>query len=84
MTKKQVKKEEISETQPEEAKEQIEEVEEVESEKQEKKKEVTEAMKAHLVTIRVKALNVKAERKALREKAKHLENAELQLKAEIF
>ena len=69
----------ISETEPEGAKEveQIEEVEEVEEEKPKKKKEVTEAQRAHLATIRVKALKVKAERKALREKAKELEKAEL-------
>ena len=80
MTKKQVKKE-IIEVQPEEPKEEIEEVEE---EKPKKKKEVTEAQRAHLATIRVKALKVKAERKALREKAKQLETAELQLKAEKY
>ena len=41
-------------------------------------------MKAHLATIRIKALKVKAERKELREKAKQLENAELQLKADKY
>ena len=34
------------------------------------KREVTEAMKEHLATIRVKALKVKQEKKELREKAK--------------
>ena len=61
-----------------------EEIEEVEEEKPKKKREVTEAMKEHLATIRVKALKVKAERKELREKAKQLENAELQLKADKY
>ena len=37
-------------------------VEEVEEEKPKKKKEVTEAQRAHLATIRVKALKVKAEK----------------------
>ena len=83
MTKKQVKKE-IIEVQPEAPKEQIEEVEEVEEEKPKKKREVTEAMKEHLATIRVKALKVKQEKKLLREKAKELENAELQLKADKY
>ena len=84
MTKKQVKKDEkvISEPETEEIKQEIEEVEEVPVSK--KKKEVTEAQRAHLATIRVKALKVKAERKALREKAKQLETAELQLKAEKY
>ena len=79
MTKKQVKKDEkvISEPETEDTKEEIEEVEE---EKPKKKKEVTEAQRAHLATIRVKALKVKAERKALREKAKELEKVELELK----
>ena len=84
MTKKQVKKE-IIEVQPEapkEPKEEIEEVEEVPVSK--KKREVTEAMKEHLATIRVKALKVKAERKLLREKAKELEKAELELKAQRY
>jgi len=58
----------------------IETVEEVQENKP-KKKIVTEAMKEHLATIRVKALKVKQEKKALREKAKQLENAELELKA---
>ena len=66
MTKKQLKRDEkvISETEPEGAKEieQVEEVEEVEEEKPKKKKEVTEAQRAHLATIRVKALKVKAEK----------------------
>jgi hypothetical protein len=35
-------------------------------------------MREHLATIRVKALKVKQEKKELREKAKQLENAELQ------
>ena len=62
MAKKQVKKE-IIEVQPELPKEQIEEIEEVEEqEKPKKKREVTEAMKEHLATIRVKALKVKAEK----------------------
>jgi hypothetical protein len=80
MTKKQVKKE-IIEVQPEATNEEIEEVEE---EKPKKKREVTEAMKEHLATIRIKALKVKAEKKELREKAKQLENAELQLKADKY
>ena len=89
MTKKNnLKKDEkvVSETEPEGAKEieQVEEVEEVEEEKPKKKKEVTEAQRAHLATIRVKALKVKAEKKLLREKAKELENAELQLKADKY
>jgi hypothetical protein len=42
-----IKKEEISEIQPEAPKKEIEEVEEVQPEKK-KKKEVTEAMKLHL------------------------------------
>jgi Ni,Fe-hydrogenase I large subunit len=72
-------------TMEEEAKnEEIEEIEEVETEKPKKKREVTEAMKEHLATIRIKALKVKAERKELREKAKQLENAELQLKADKY
>jgi hypothetical protein len=37
-----------------------------------------------LATIRVKALKVKQEKKELREKAKQLENAELQLKADKY
>ena len=37
-------------------------VEEVEEEKPKKKKEVTEAQRAHLANIRVKALKVKAEK----------------------
>ena len=84
MTKKNnLKKDEkvILETEPEGAKEieQVEEVEEVEEVPvSKKKKEVTEAQRAHLATIRVKALKVKAERKALREKAKELEKAELE------
>jgi len=41
-------------------------------------------MKAHLANIRVKALKVKQEKKELREKAKLLENAELQLKADKY
>ena len=86
--KKNLKKDEkvISETEPEGAKEveQIEEVEEVEEEKPKKKKEVTEAQRAHLATIRVKALKVKAEKKLLREKAKELEKAELELKAQKY
>jgi hypothetical protein len=41
-------------------------------------------MKAHLATIRVNALNVKAEQKEFREKAKQLENPELQRKAEKY
>jgi hypothetical protein len=41
-------------------------------------------MKAHLATIRVKALKVKQEKKELREKAKQLENAELELKAQKY
>jgi hypothetical protein len=41
-------------------------------------------MKAHLATIRVKALKVKQEKKELREKAKQLENAELELKADTY
>ena len=53
-------------------------------EKPKKKKEVTEAQRAHIATIRVKALKVKAERKALREKAKELEKAELELKAQKY
>jgi len=89
MTKKNnLKKDEkvISETEPEGAKEieQVEEVEEVEEEKPKKKKEVTEAQRAHLATIRVKALKVKAEKKLLREKAKELEKAELELKAQRY
>ena len=89
MTKKNnLKKDEkvISETEPEGAKEieQVEEVEEVEEEKPKKKKEVTEAQRAHLATIRVKALKVKAEKKLLREKAKELEKAELELKAQKY
>ena len=64
--------------------EQVEEVEEVEEEKPKKKRDVTEAQRAHLATIRVKALKVKAERKALREKAKELEKAELELKAQKY
>ena len=83
MTKKQVKKDEkvISEPETEDTKEEIEEVEE---EKPKKKKEVTEAQRAHLATIRVKALKVKAEKKLLREKAKELEKAELELKAQRY
>lgn len=61
----------------------IETVEEVQENKP-KKKIVTEAMKEHLATIRVKALKVKQEKKALREKAKQLENAELELKANKY
>jgi hypothetical protein len=61
----------------------IETVEELQENKP-KKKIVTEAMKEHLATIRVKALKVKAEKKALREKAKQLENAELELKADKY
>ena len=41
-------------------------------------------MKEHLATIRVKALKVKQEKKGLREKAKQIENAELQLKADKY
>ncbi len=41
-------------------------------------------MKAHLATIRVKALKVKQEKKELREKAKQLENAEFELKAKKY
>jgi hypothetical protein len=41
-------------------------------------------MKAHLATIRIKALKVKQEKKELREKAKQLENAELELKAQKY
>ena len=83
MTKKQVKKDEkvISEPETEDTKEEIEEVEE---EKPKKKKEVTEAQRAHLATIRVNALKVKAEKKLLREKAKELEKAELELKAQKY
>ena len=84
MTKKQVKK---VENEPEGAKEeieQIEEVEEVQEEKPKKKKEVTEAQRAHLANIRVKALKVKADKKLLREKAKELEKAELELKAQKY
>ena len=88
MTKKQVKKDEkvISEPETEEIKEEIEqEIEEVEEVPvSKKKKEVTEAQRAHLANIRVKALKVKAERKALREKAKELEKAELELKAQRY
>ena len=89
MTKKNnLKKDEkvISETEPEGAKEieQVEEVEDFEEEKPKKKKEVTEAQRAHLATIRVKALKVKAEKKLLREKAKELEKAELELKAQRY
>ena len=84
MTKKQVKKDEkvISEPETEGTKEEIEEVEEVPV--SEKKKEVTEAQRAHLANIRVKALKVKAEKKLLREKAKELEKAELELKAQKY
>lgn len=64
--------------------EQIEEVEEVQEEKPKKKKEVTEAQRAHLANIRVKALKVKADKKLLREKAKELEKAELELKADKY
>ena len=83
MTKKQVKKDEkvISEPETEDTKEEIEEVEE---EKPKKKKEVTEAQRAHLANIRVKALKVKSEKKLLREKAKELEKAELELKAQRY
>ena len=83
MTKKQVKK---VDSEPEGVKEPIEqvEIEEVEEEKPKKKREVTPAMKEHLATIRVKALKVKQEKKELREKAKQLENAELQLKADKY
>ena len=96
MTKKQLKRDEkvISESErlhsqaqasePEEIKQEIEEVEEVEEEKPKKKKEVTEAQRAHLANIRVKALKVKAEKKLLREKAKELEKAELELKAQKY
>ena len=49
-----------------------------------KKRDVTEAQRAHLATIRVKALKVKAEKKLLREKAKELEKAELELKAQRY
>ena len=80
MAKKQVKKE-IIEVQPDATNEEIEEVEE---EKPKKKREVTEAMKEHLATIRVKALKVKQDKKLLREKAKELENVELQLKADKY
>ena len=59
-------------------------VEEVQEEKPKKKKEVTEAQRAHLANIRVKALKVKAEKKLLREKAKELEKAELELKAQRY
>ena len=84
MTKKQVKKDEkvISEPETEDTKEEIEEVEEVPVSK--KKKEVTEAQRAHLANIRVKALKVKSEKKLLREKAKELEKAELELKAQRY
>ena len=75
--KKNLKKDEkvISETETEEIKqeikqEQVEEVEEVEEGKPKKKRDVTEAQGAHLATIRVKALKVKAEKQLLREKAK--------------
>ena len=83
MAKKQVKK---VDSEPEGAKEveQIEEVEEVQEEKPKKKKEVTEAQRAHLANIRVKALKVKADKKLLREKAKELEKAELELKAQKY
>ena len=64
--------------------EQIEEIEEVQEEKPKKKKEVTEAQRAHLANIRVKALKVKADKKLLREKAKELEKAELELKADKY
>ena len=40
-------------------------VEEIEEEKPKKKKEVTEAQRAHLANIRVKALKVKAEKKII-------------------
>ena len=87
MTKKQVKKDEkvISEPETEEIKQEIEEVEEVEEVPvSKKKKEVTEAQRAHLANIRVKALKVKSEKKLLREKAKELEKAELELKADKY
>ena len=80
MTKKQVKKEEISETQPEAPKEEIEEVEEVESEKPKKKKEVTEAMKLHLANIRVKALKVKQEKKRITQKSQAIRKCRIRIK----
>ena len=91
-SKKQIKKEIVPESEVKErlpsqayASEQNEVVEEIEEvQEKPKKKEVTEAMREHLATIRVKALKVKAERKALREKAKQLENVELELKADKY
>ncbi len=41
-------------------------------------------MLEHLATLRVKALKVNQEKEELREKAKHLENAELKLKAQKY
>ena len=66
-----------------EAAQEIEVVEEVE-EKPKKKREVTDAVREHLANIRVKALKVKSEKKLLREKAKELEKAELELKAQKY
>ena len=84
-SKKQVKAEiEVKEGEDNNNNEIIETVEEVQENNKPKKKIVTEAMKEHLATIRVKALKVKAEKKALREKAKQLENAELELKADKY
>ena len=74
----------LGEPLPLQTKRRAREIEEVEEEKPKKKREVTEAMKEHLATIRVKALKVKQEKKELREKAKQLENAELQLKADKY
>ena len=85
-SKKQIKKEIVPESEVKQGdnNEVIETVEEVQENNKPKKKIVTEAMKEHLATIRVKALKVKAEKKALREKAKQLENAELELKADKY
>ena len=62
----------------------IEEVIEEVEEKPKEKKEVSEARRQHLANIRIKALQVKQEKKALRDKAKQLENAELELKAQKY
>jgi hypothetical protein len=85
-SKKQVKPEIVPESEVKQGdnNEVIETVEEVQENNKPKKKIVTEAMKEHLATIRIKALKVKAEKKALREKAKQLENAELELKADKY
>ncbi len=58
----------------------MKEVEEENPKKKRCNRTVPEAQRAHLATLRVKALNVKTEKAEVRQKAKELEKVELELK----